>query len=126
MSVVDRKGGNRPSDWVNLVLGIALAVSPWILGYSGYESAAAWNAAYAGGFVAVIAFYAIANFAPWNEWCSALAGIWVLLAPWAVGFAEITVALWMHVAVGAVVTALAVSRLWQVYHHGDTGTHAHA
>jgi len=125
MSALDRKSdGDRRPDWINLVLGIALFASPWLLGYAD-GTIAAWSACYAGGFVTVLAFYALANFAPWHEWAQTAAGLATLLAPFALGFGGVP--LWVHVAAGAAVAALAGWRAWSVQHGGtDLGTHAPA
>ena len=41
-------------DWANLVLGLWLVLSPWILGFSG-TSSAAWNAVILGLLVGLLA-----------------------------------------------------------------------
>ncbi|MBE3574345.1 MAG: SPW repeat protein [Firmicutes bacterium] len=42
--------------WVNLVLGIYLAVSPWIVGFS-TQAAAMWNNLIVGIVVAILAYW---------------------------------------------------------------------
>ncbi|BCP65887.1 SPW repeat protein [Thermus thermophilus] len=41
-------------DWANLVLGLWLVLSPWILGFSG-TSSATWNAVIVGLLVGLLA-----------------------------------------------------------------------
>src|SRR5947199_4934511 len=53
--------------------------------------------------------------AEWEEWINLLLGLWVLVAPWALGFAESVGAMGNHVAVGIVVAALAAIELWLVH-----------
>jgi hypothetical protein len=45
-------------DWVNLVLGVWLFFSPWILGYSGLQNAT-WNSLVVGFLFAVVAIWGI-------------------------------------------------------------------
>lgn len=45
-------------EWVNLVLGIWLVISPWMVGFSGLVTAM-WNAVIVGAVVAVLALWAL-------------------------------------------------------------------
>ena len=45
-------------EWGNVVLGVLLVLSPWILGFSGLV-AAMWNAVIVGAVVAVLALWAL-------------------------------------------------------------------
>src|SRR5689334_23400180 len=57
----------RWQDWVNLLLGVWLFLSPWLLGYTGASMTASWNAWILG--VALVVFSAIAVSVPrtWEE-----------------------------------------------------------
>jgi len=46
-------------DWVNLVLGVWLFFSPWILGYAGLD-AAMWNSLVVGFLIGLLAIWGIA------------------------------------------------------------------
>jgi len=102
-------------DWINLVCAVLLFISPWILAFSGDATAtrAAWIT---GVVVAVFAVAALVQFAEWEEWISALLGLWMIIAPWAVGFASIGVAVAAFVVLGIVVVAASASELWQIRH----------
>jgi hypothetical protein len=90
-------------DVANLILGLFLALSPWIVDYSGRP---AQNAVIAGLVIAGLSIAALAAFAQWEEWLNLLLGLWVLVSPWALGF-QGTTAAWVHIVVGILVAALA-------------------
>lgn len=95
-------------DVANLILGLLLAISPWMVGYSGQ---AAQNAVIAGLIIAVLSIAALAAFAQWEEWLNLLLGLWVLVSPWALGFQGTTAAT-MHIVIGILVAVLAAIELW--------------
>lgn len=99
------------ADVVNLLLGVWLFLTPWIFGYAG-TTTAAWNAWIAGALIAVLGVAALAAFAEWEEWIEVLAGIWVAISPWVLGFSAVTAAMGWHLIVGIVVAVLAGVRLY--------------
>jgi len=99
-------------DWVNLVLGIALVISPWVLAFP--AGAATYNAVIAGLVIGLVAIGAIVAFAQWEEWVNLIVGIWVLIAPFILGFGGAATAMWTHVVIGLVVAILAAVELWGV------------
>ena len=53
-------------DVANLILGVFLVLSPWLLHFApGVES---WNAWAGGGVIAVLSIAALSAFAEWEEW----------------------------------------------------------
>jgi hypothetical protein len=99
-------------DVANLILGGILFVSPWIFGFaSGAESQ---NAYIMGIVIAVLAIGALAAFAVWEEWLNLIAGLWVLVSPWVLGF-QGTTAMTVHVIIGILVALLAAIELWMLY-----------
>ncbi|HEY1327475.1 MAG TPA: SPW repeat protein [Casimicrobiaceae bacterium] len=80
----------RWQDWVNLLLGIWLFLSPWLLGYYEASMTAAWNAWILG--VALVVFSAIAVSMPqmWEEVINILIGIWMIISPWVLRFSGVT------------------------------------
>jgi SPW repeat len=102
-------------DWANLVCAVLLFISPWILAFSGDVTAmrAAWIT---GVVVAIFAVAALVQFAEWEEWASALLGLWMIVAPWVVGFATVGVAVAAFVVLGLVVLVASASELWQIRH----------
>ncbi len=114
----------RWRDWVMLVLGAWLFLSPWILGFAGGApvgaegvagtTAAGWNAWIVGVVVAALAIWAIAMFAQWQDWLNGVLGAWLVIAPWVLGFGSLAAAAWNSVIVGLLVLALAAWELWDV------------
>jgi hypothetical protein len=105
----------HPQDWANVVLAVLLFISPWILGYSA-EQFAAGNAWISAIVIAVLAVGALSMFQEWEEWLNLIAGVWVVVAPWVLGFAAIASAMWTHVVIGLLVAAAAAWEIWEVRH----------
>ena len=119
------QGTERWRDWVMLVLGAWLFLSPWILGFAGGAPAdaagaatgpavSAWNAWVVGAVIAVLAIWAIAAFAEWLDWLNGILGAWLVIAPWVLGFSSLPAAAWNHVIVGLLVLAFAAWEVWDV------------
>lgn len=102
-------------DTANLVLGVALLVSPWALGFVA-ERMPTWNAFIVGAIIALLAIAALFAFQPWEEWISALLGAWLVLAPWVLGFSGHAAAMYTHVIIGIATLVLAV---WSMSEHGS-------
>jgi hypothetical protein len=99
----------RWQDWAIFVLALWLAVSPWLCDYAAHAAATA-NAALAGLAIALAAhFEASCELA--IDWLNLAAGLWLLAAPFALGFDAWTVASANSLAVGAAIVALTVSVL---------------
>ncbi|GGM95528.1 hypothetical protein GCM10007092_06270 [Thermus composti] len=98
----------RWQDWANLVLGVWLILSPWLLGYSG-TPAALWNAVLIGIVVGFMALLHLRGGPMWEEWLNVLLGVWLILSPWILGFSGMANATWNAVIVGLLVGALALS-----------------
>lgn len=96
----------RWQDMVNLVLGAWLLVSPWAMGYMDTTSAT-WNAYLVGAATMVFAAYAVYLPRAWEEWINMCFGVWMIISPWALGFASQTSVAINSVIVGIVVTAMA-------------------
>ncbi len=116
-----RDATGRWRDWAMLALAVWLFVSPWLLGFVGVAPAAgavagaapaagaavsagftraAWNAWALGIVVAAVAIWAIAMFAEWQDWLNGILGLWLVVAPWVLGFSGMAAAVWDHVIVG--------------------------
>jgi hypothetical protein len=105
----------HPQDWANLALAVLLFISPWVLGFS-TERDPAGNAWVSGIVIGALAIGALGAFREWEEWLNLLAGIWVVAAPWVIGFTAITYAMWAHVLLGLLVAAAAAWEIWEVRH----------
>jgi SPW repeat-containing protein len=99
-------------DVANLILGSVLFISPWIFAFA--SGAQSQNAYISGIVIAVLAIAALAAFATWEEWLNLIAGLWVIVSPWVLGF-QGTTAMTVHVIVGILVALLAAIELWILY-----------
>jgi hypothetical protein len=100
-------------DVINLILGVWLFAAPWMFGFA--DGVAGWNAWILGALIALVAIAALTAFTEWEEWANLLLGLWVLVAPWNLGFEGSTVATINHAIIGIVVAVLAAIELWLTY-----------
>lgn len=105
----------RLCDVLNLVVGALLLFSPWIFAFaSGVQTQ---NAMISGIIIAVLSIAALAAFAEWEEWLNLVVGLWVLVSPWVLGFAN-TNAMWVHITIGIIVAVVAAIEVWMTRHGG--------
>jgi uncharacterized membrane protein AbrB (regulator of aidB expression) len=97
----------RWQDVVNLLMGLWIASSPWVLGYSSEYSLAMWSGLIVGGAILVIASIDLDMPARWEEWTLVALGIWVAVSPLVLAFGSSRIATLNSVASGIVVAALA-------------------
>ena len=96
-------------DIVNLTLGMILFFSPWLFGLA--AGAQCQTASTIGIFIAVLSIAALAAFAVWEEWLNLIAGLWLIVSPWLLGFQD-SEAMTVDVAIGSVVAVLAAFEVW--------------
>jgi hypothetical protein len=108
---IARKTEETALDIANIVVGVCLALTPWVFGFTG-ETAAAWNAWLVGAVIALIAIGALVAFAEWEEWANLVLGAWAIISPWVLGFAAVAGAVYAHVIAGLIVAVLAGLELW--------------
>ena len=88
MGTSSRGGEKNVQDWINLVCGVLLFISPWALGFSGDLMAA--RTAWVGGIVIfVMGVAALVQFAEWEEWVALIVGVLVIIRPGSWDFAAI-------------------------------------
>lgn len=102
----------RWQDWANMVLGILMVASPWLLGYSALEGAT-MNAVIIGFLIFALSALALTLLDSWEAWINAALGIWLVLSPWLLSFAIFDPARLSHLGVGLCVLAIAVAEIWQ-------------
>jgi len=101
---------SRWQDWSSFVLGVWLALSPWFAGYLEQDAATA-NAVFCGLLGALAAHFEAACCEDSGEWITLVLGLWLLAAPFALGFAAPNVATANAMAVGLLVAMLSASAL---------------
>jgi hypothetical protein len=110
MADLNERLTTRWKDTANLMLGIWLGVSPWVLSYTGHTTAH-WNAHLVGLVIAVAALAVLISFQQWEEWVNTALAAWLIISPFILGFSTLSVALWNQLIVGVLVGALS---LWSV------------
>jgi hypothetical protein len=87
MRTIENQAEDAVLNGLSAFLGIALFLAPWYLDL-GSETAAARNAFACGATIAVVAMLALSQSYDWEEYLTLAIGLWVVAAPWALGFAE--------------------------------------
>jgi uncharacterized membrane protein HdeD (DUF308 family) len=107
-----------------LLLGLVLLVTPWLAGYAAAPTAA-WSAWITGVAIAVVAAVGLrmTSAARGAAWVNLVLGLWALIAPWLLGFAPVTSAMWSHVLLGALTAIAAAAELW-MEHRAPPHVHA--
>ncbi|MCA1598593.1 MAG: SPW repeat protein, partial [Chloroflexi bacterium] len=93
---------SRWVDWANLILGVWLFISPWVLGTIYNRTRGAGNTYYntsaaspgdfwwTGGAIVLVALWALgAPWARWTEWINMALAVWLFVSPWVLGFAHV-------------------------------------
>ena len=117
----------RWQDILNLMLGIGVGISPWLLGYAETLQAATWNAVIVGVAIVVLAAIDIDVPAQWEEWTIVALGAWLAVSTYVFGLIEFRMA--AMVTIGAAL-AIVVLGLWALFGAGalrrpDDHAHGH-
>jgi SPW repeat len=73
-------------DWVNIILGVWLVASPWLLTEVAGNGPADWSSWSAGIVVMTLALLAMHKPAFWGDAMGVLLGTWLIASPWVLGF----------------------------------------
>jgi len=101
----------RLRDWVIGLLGLWMLVSPRVLHFAAGQSSEIWCAWLAGAAILLVTAgsrYVVEIWSPWQDGTNAALGLWLMVAPWALGFAAHMTARTNSVVVGFLVAALAL------------------
>ena len=100
----------RWQDWVMLILGIWLFVSPLFLGYL-YAPVAMWNAYIIGGGLILFSIVALVRPSLWGEWINLILGLWLVIGFVVLPYAS-EIARWNQLIVGVLVMADALAAIF--------------
>ncbi|HVC20974.1 MAG TPA: SPW repeat protein [Vicinamibacterales bacterium] len=103
----------RWASWVSVVLGIWLIVAPFVVGYRRISAAAATEDAVMGILILAVSLWAALAAAPpaAASWIVFLFGLWVVVAPFAIGDRSMATSARMNdVIVGALTLIMSVVR----------------
>jgi drug/metabolite transporter (DMT)-like permease len=109
----------RLRDLVITLLGLWLVVSPRILEFAPSHLDAVWNTWVVGAaiiMVIAVSRYLVDARSPWEDLASAAFGLWLMIAPWALGFSTHPSERSNSLIVGFLVTALS---LWAMAVDGN-------
>jgi hypothetical protein len=98
---------SRGLEWTNLILGAGLACVAMLTELP----AVAWNAGIVGVLIVCCSAVALYSYGAWAEWSNLALGTWAMAAPFVLGFGSVPAAMWMHVAVGLCVAAIAAMQI---------------
>ena len=104
-------------DPANAVLGTWLVLSPWVIGFAG-ETTAMANAVIIGAALVAASLGAVFVPRAWEEWTEAVLGLWLLMSPWALGYAAQQAATTSAFLTGFVILGFA---LWVLMTDRDWG-----
>lgn len=99
------KSTRRWQDWLILIGGIWLFISPWLFGFS--RTNYFWDSFLMGVLLIVFSLMALGNNRIWEEWVTLIIGAWIFISPWALGFAGAPDQ-WNFFIVGGVVFILSI------------------
>jgi hypothetical protein len=99
-------------DWADLMVGLLILLSPWLMGFV-EARAPTINAIVVGGLIIALSALAIRRLEAWEEWLQIALGVWLILSPWLLDYGAAHGARSSHVALGLLITLLAASELWE-------------
>ena len=99
--------------WATGILGLILAVAPWIFGYSA-NGVALWTSVIVGAATIIVSIIegAQADRQQWEYWVAGILGIIAIIAPFIFGFGSYTNAMWSTVVLGILIAIFAGSRVF--------------
>jgi hypothetical protein len=110
-------------DWVNVILGVWLIASPWLLTVAVGDRPAGWSSWSVGAGIVTLAFFAMYKPAVWGDAVGVMFGTWLIASPWMFGFASASAAATNAVIIGLLVIAYA---LWAMRIDITSGVAGHA
>ena len=116
----------RWQDWTNVLLGVWLVLAPFS-GVGVVGDVAAINSYLTGTAVAIFAIAALARPQLWEEYTNLVLGLWLIAAPFALGFTNLAGSMWNQITVGLLIggAALAATLQKSAPMAGHGGHHGH-
>ena len=118
---------HRPwEDWVGMLLGILIAISPWGSGEANHglgslsdPGLALMNTVLVGVLVFGLAQLEYISLRRWEEVCEMALAIWLIMSPYVFGYSPDGVLRFWHAILGGAVLLLAALKLWQDWELSD-------
>jgi len=109
---------NRLQDQLEIVVGLWLCISPWVLGYADPLQVAGWGAIVAGIGVLLFSFEDLVLPSQIEEWVELGLGVGLMALPWLWGYAANVSATLNSAISGFLISGIAV---WALKHLGFAG-----
>ena len=120
-------------DWLGMLLGVLIALSPWFPTQTGHEfgnadrSFVILNTITVGIFVFGLAQLQYVALQRWEEVAEIVVGLWLIASPYIFGYSGEGMLRFWHSSLGGLVVLLAALQLWQDWelteqemtHHGQ-------
>jgi predicted permease len=112
-------------DWVLMLLGLLVAISPWMAGETA-DVAIDISAGLAGVLLIIVSGLELSRLYRWQEIAALLIGLWVIISPSIFNYLGLVPLADWHHALGAVIALMALVEIWQDWgltdhdlaHHG--------
>jgi hypothetical protein len=98
--------GTAEANWVNVVLGAWVIISPFVLGFRNLPNAM-WNNAIIGALVLLLALTSGPGSRVGSP-LNVLLGLWLVVSPFVLGFAA-AVPFWNNIILGAIIAIVAIA-----------------
>ena len=80
----------RWQSWLNVIVGIWMFISPWVLGTTS-DAPTAWNAWIIGAAIFVVALIALGTTASAAApWANIVLGVWLFISPWVLRYPDVS------------------------------------
>lgn len=99
--------------WLSLALGCVVLLSPWIVEQGTGLPPVVLNTVLVGLAMTFVAGMEIDALRTWEEWVELALGLWLVAAPFALGYSGLKMLTALHVVVGGVVALLAALEWWR-------------
>jgi hypothetical protein len=106
-------------DWFGMLLGIAIALSPWASGDGHVSRIAIWNTVVIGLLTFFIAELEYVVLQRWEETVQLLLGLWLIVSPYIFHYATSGSLRFWHSTLGGLLLLLAALELWQDWERSD-------
>lgn len=94
-------------NWLTLILGAWLFISPWVLQSAGMGNFA-WDAWIVGVLMVALSIGALYQVTEWEDWGNLILGAWLFISPWVLGFFGSAAPAWDAWIVGVIVAIISI------------------
>ena len=112
-------------DWLGVALGLWLVASPWVLGYAQASASATMNALFLGAALIFLEQLNLDVHEDLEEWMDIVAGVWLVISPFTLGFAQVGAAAINAIAVGLLAIGFALWAISPLDRKAAAWWHAH-